>query len=415
MRINLSYLDQADRLLKKPFPLIDLFKTGGAEIPHLAEICNVGVMHRKGIQILKGQPKQGKSTAAMAFVMAMLRGEYADIRACEDKLKVLWIDTEQGEDEVRMRFQRALKKIDMYSADVVRGRVMVSSLKCSPVQTRADLVCEAIDELRPDFVVLDGLADLVLDFNKPDECTALMEKLGAAVEKTQIALLAIVHENRQDGHAKGHAGAIAEQKAYEIYGVKKDDTGGVKVEYENGRGKNVPPFSLRFGEGGVPEVETEPVSVKRLAKWLEVVNAELSDKEVYRTGELEQAYERHFGLKKGSGKQAHVLAKQCGVFVSANGNGVSPWKFAESELLHVATQASSAEEGEHRKAGQPTTMVTCEAKMDGADIEAAYAEAKQAWDEAQTMPESEWKEAIRQKFVKAEAEMAEEENRRFFE
>lgn len=279
----------------------DIFAGSVDDGRYLVERGEAKMIRRSSIAVLQGQPKTGKSTVAMAITMAALRGAYAGFKAAESGLVVLWIDTEQGGAELDMRCKRALDVIDMCTPEKA-ARLKVVLLKTEPVAERLGIVRRAVKDAAADLVVIDGIADLVKDFNKSDECADMAEALGDIAERYGVAIIGIIHENKGDGNAKGHAGSQISQKCYEDYSVSKNgDT--VNVAYRFGRGADVPSFSLKFGEGGVPipaELgKEESEKEKQWRTWREAVTKYLPEsKDGYAGGQLIDAYMKHTGKGK---------------------------------------------------------------------------------------------------------------------
>lgn len=291
------------------------------ELPCLIENAKgQGMIHRDSIIVLQGKPKQGKSTAALCFVMAIMKGEFNGLKAREDNCKVLWIDTEMGRRESKRRLRGAMDSIDLDKNSVER-RLEFLPLKTIPKDERIDSVERNIEDFSPDFVVLDGVADLVRDINNADECAKVMERLGIIVEQRHIALLTLIHENKQDAKSRGHLGSSADQKAFGLYSVKNG-----KVDYLFGRGETCEGFSFGFGEGGIPAPAVEVVRnewTECMEKWAEVFKS-LPDggkrDSGYKNKELQQGYTTKYRYSPRTAQDAIKSAVSKGVLLQ-NGEG----------------------------------------------------------------------------------------------
>ncbi len=102
-----------------------------------------------------------------------------------------------------------------------------------------------------DFVFLDGLADLCADFNDQKECARVVGELVNAAEEAGCALLAVIHTSKTDkSEARGHVGAIAQQKAGEVYEVRREPGSPVAdVKQVFSRFAGVPDMAFEFGDG----------------------------------------------------------------------------------------------------------------------------------------------------------------------
>ena len=80
-------------------PIVSLFGEQSPDPPYLLKAAGVGILPRGDIQTLIGQAKSGKSTAARALIIALLRGEFGNVQAAQKHARaaVLLADTEQAE------------------------------------------------------------------------------------------------------------------------------------------------------------------------------------------------------------------------------------------------------------------------------------------------------------------------------
>lgn len=147
--------------------------------------------------------------------------------------------------------QKARKAVEMAQDERKGELISVYSLRgLNPVE-RFKTALNAINEERPDFVFLDGLADLCADFNDQKECKQVVDELANVAEMMKCAVLAVIHTNKTDkSEARGHVGAIAQQKAGEVYEVKRETGCNVAdVTQALSRFAGVPDMAFEFGDG----------------------------------------------------------------------------------------------------------------------------------------------------------------------
>lgn len=318
MRLHRFCVDHAK--YQKSLTYIDIFQENpeDTEVPYLIEHGEEKMLHRHNLTVMQGKKKQGKTAGAICFVMALLAGEYNGLRSHESNPIVLWVDTEMGNAETRKRMRLMVDKLGI-DRETACERLKVISLKTVPKANEMRLTAleRAIQEVCPDLVVLDGVADMVRDFNQSDECFGVLERLGAIVEETGIALLTMIHENRQDGNAKGHAGAACDQKAYEIYAVKKEEHGS-SVKYIEGRGAPCTGFQFAFDDNGVPVPPQDVVNrefSEYLETWRDVVGSLSTKGEGYRSTDLVNAYKGKYGCTPRTAQRAIQSAVSRGVLL----------------------------------------------------------------------------------------------------
>ncbi len=206
-----------------------------------------GLIARANLHTLRGAPKTGKSAAGLALIAAALKGEFIGIKANRDNLAVLWIDTEQDKNTLR---QKARAVLDMAGLDAQPEALKVVTLRGygSPADALA-VTLQAIEENAADFVFLDGVVDLCQAFNDEEQSREVVRRLEAHAEQYGAAILGLIHTNKKDDEARGHLGAIMQQKSAEIYQVNKAEGESIaNVTQPLSRFAPVPGFSFAFAD-----------------------------------------------------------------------------------------------------------------------------------------------------------------------
>ena len=206
-----------------------------------------GLIARANLHTLRGAPKTGKSAAGLALIAAALKGEFIGIKANRDNLAVLWVDTEQDKNTLR---QKARAVLDMAGLDAQPPALKVVTLRGygSPADALAATL-QAIEENAADFVFLDGVVDLCQAFNDEEESREVVRRLEAHAEQYGAAILGLIHTNKKDDEARGHLGAIMQQKSAEIYQVNKREGESIaNVTQPFSRFAPVPGFAFAFAD-----------------------------------------------------------------------------------------------------------------------------------------------------------------------
>ncbi len=204
-----------------------------------------GLIARANLHTLQGTKKAGKSAAGLALIVAALKGEFIGIKASRENMAVLWIDTEQDKNTLR---QKARAVLSMAGLDTPPERLKIVTLRGygGPADALAATL-QAIEENAADFVFLDGVVDLCQAFNDEEKSRDVVRQLEAHAEQYGGAILGLIHTNKRDNEARGHLGAIMQQKSAEIYQVNKEgDTAQVTQPFS--RFAPVPPFSFTFAD-----------------------------------------------------------------------------------------------------------------------------------------------------------------------
>lgn len=282
------YLDVAG----EDAPIDFLFTLGG----------KYGLIARANLHTLQGPKKAGKSAAGLALIVAALKGEFIGITPSRENLAVLWIDTEQDKNTLR---QKARAVLSMAGLNVMPERVKIVTLRGygGPADALAATL-QAIEENAADFVFLDGVVDLCQSFNDEEKSRDVVRQLESHAEQRGAAILGLIHTNKYNDEARGHLGAIMQQKSAEIYQVNKD-TNTAKVTQPFSRFAPVPAFSFTFSEDFkiMPPAEGNT----ELEKWAALSKAFtplFKDEERLTAGELAAAYMDYYGKSKRTAQDA---------------------------------------------------------------------------------------------------------------
>lgn len=170
----------------------------------------IGTLGNFSASIGKAKSKKTFNVSAIAAA-ALINGTVLHYRACfpEGKRKILYIDTEQA--------------IGMI----------------------------------PDLglVIIDGIRDFVYDINSPGESTDVISRLMRWTDDRQIHIHTILHQNKNDEHARGHVGTELNNKAETIMQIEpdKDDKSISVVEALHIRDREFESFAFRINDECLPE------------------------------------------------------------------------------------------------------------------------------------------------------------------
>ena len=234
-----------------------------------------------GIHAITGQAGNGKTMTLAQFMAAILCGEYGSLRyELGDVIphpRVLYIDTEMEEANTIAVKNRVMslcgKPINEKNSDftVIMLREVPETVDTNGVRTpssvnRWRMTLKAIWEYKPTAVFIDGLLDVVADFNDNKECQEIIYKCMQVASHYNISVWCIVHQNPGGEKLVGHLGSFLERKVTDVFQTKKDKndkTGDVTftVSQKKARGRDVQDWQFRVlpvDSWGRPE-QVEPV------------------------------------------------------------------------------------------------------------------------------------------------------------
>ena len=234
------------------------------------KFANVGDLH-----IISGKPGNGKTGLMTMLMAAILSGEYGKTRyalkAERPEPIVLYVDTEQGKDDTIALKNRVCVMAGM-DYKVAHNNFIVLRLRDTESEIdRWRKILKAIYMVKPTDIFLDGMLDLVKDYNDQVECQPIIRKSMMLATHYDSSLWMVLHENPMVNKLVGTLGSIAQRKVTEIFSVVKVKQADLKpqeqqtnmppiyfiVNQEKARGKDVDKWYYHFAPGdagwGLPE------------------------------------------------------------------------------------------------------------------------------------------------------------------
>lgn len=226
--------------------LSDLFNEAlipqGVEIPKpvtIFEIEGIPVFTKKSLSTLKGKAKSGKTTVTAWLVAQTIKNE----------MTALWIDTEQGLYYASRTQHWVLSISGLITSEYLR----MYDLKIHKPNVRSQIIEMAIKEFTPDIVIIDGIRDLVFDINSPEEATNISGDLMKWAEVYDCHVMSILHENKDNGNARGHIGSEMINKSETVIKIENKDGLTVCIP-EFTRGEPFLPFAFDRDDRGIPVI-----------------------------------------------------------------------------------------------------------------------------------------------------------------
>ena len=205
-----------------------------------------------GIHGLTGQPGHGKTFTFTQLMVAILKGEYYGLRyELRDEIpqpKVLYIDTEMEKSNTMLVLLRVYEMMGWEPGsqhDEFRILWLREEVK-SVDRWRKTL--KAISTIQPTVVFLDGLIDVVSDFNDNVVCQEIIYKCMSAASHYKMSMWLLLHENPGSEKMVGHAGSFLERKATDVLKTKKEKGAEVifRVSQKKARARDLEEWPFRI-------------------------------------------------------------------------------------------------------------------------------------------------------------------------
>lgn len=202
--------------------------------------ADVGELH-----IISGKPGNGKTGLMSQLEAATLGGKFGNtlrrdvghivrdeqgnIVMGEDHrplfqqrpTRILHIDTEQGKDDT-IAFKNRVISMSGVDKDEAKEHFFILRLRDTELAIdRWKKILKAIWQVQPTDIFLDGMLDIVEDYNDQKECQPIIRKCMMLATHYDTSLWAVLHENPLVDKLVGTLGSITQRKVSEIFTVIK--------------------------------------------------------------------------------------------------------------------------------------------------------------------------------------------------
>ena len=191
---------------------------------------------RGDLHIVGGKSGHGKTAFMSQIMAAILCGRFGNMTCqIEGEPVVLYIDTEQSEDDT-IAIKNRVCTLANIPYNIPQQRFKVARLRDTvQVEERYKQILQLMWEIKPDVVFIDGLLDIVNDYNAQDECSNVIRDLMAYSTALNMSMWCVLHENPMTDKLVGSLGSIAERKVTEVFVIRKH-----KAPHQDKRFKDFP-------------------------------------------------------------------------------------------------------------------------------------------------------------------------------
>ena len=196
---------------------------------YLIDIGGTPTMPKGNLVALSAKWKNGK-TFFCDIISAIFLGSraFGQCTALQSTGKVQFFDTEQAvSDTARIR-----KTIKAMTDESRHSDLEVYCLRNAEIDTdeddnkrisRFDFIKHSIEQDHPDLVIIDGIADLIYNYNDVNESNDMVSRLAAIANEHICCIVVVMHQNKgqKDKNMKGHLGTMLFQKCSDVFNVEK--------------------------------------------------------------------------------------------------------------------------------------------------------------------------------------------------
>lgn len=311
-----------ERMMKDS--LIDLSKNYPDPIYTLS-MSDVGFLPLGEIHGIKAKSKNGKSYLCSIFIASILGCKSFPFVSKAENPVVVYFDTEQNKRNTARLVKRVHKMLG-WGIEKSHTGFYALSLRQFSKEERYDLIVYLLKKWKPKAAFIDGIADLIQNFNDNEESDDAIEDLGRLAQEIDCSICMILHTNKakDDHNMKGHLGSFLTQKASDVYEVvKKGNTFNVtQTECKNAP---IADFSFSLDSEGVPVmgnvVEGKPDSKNESIR--KILIRVFADKESLSYKELVESYAAHGACSEPTAKRRIKDAMDNGLLIFNDNKGYS--------------------------------------------------------------------------------------------
>lgn len=242
-------LNPDEQIEKQPTVLSFVERAGTSSV-------NRGVFSLGDLSLIQGRQKTKKTFFTSSLITEIVGGNvYSKFHAEPHGKTAVVFDTEQSAyyaQRTNQRIRNNSGSDDFYyfafrDSNPLERRKLIETF----VTTYQKKIC---------FALIDGIVDLLYDFNDLKECSELIQWIMKLTKDTNIHICCVLHENNSDGKARGHIGTMLAQKAETVIRIEKDKkTPEISVISANDtRGIGFNDFYIRIDINGNPQYESDP-------------------------------------------------------------------------------------------------------------------------------------------------------------
>ena len=224
-----------------------------------------------------GKAKSGKTTFLSVLMTAGIVGkclcvERAIVKEADqttpdpsysggERLRVLWIDTEQSQQStqeiIRERIMPMVQEQGEEGCNDLSSYLYAFNLRGMGYELRRRMVSVAVQTVKPDLCIIDGIKDLMTNINDADQATMIMEQLMDLAKAVNCCIVCVLHQNKSesDRNMRGSIGTELTNKAFEVYQCEFLERREMfKVTQTLSRKKRIKEaIGYRLNEKGLPE------------------------------------------------------------------------------------------------------------------------------------------------------------------
>lgn len=293
---------------------------------------DIPMLHRRNISTIAASAKVGKTFLISAIATAALhKDSFLNLHCPKEKVNVLFCDTEQDVSDTQAVTKR-IHRLNEWGLNANNDSFVALNLRDPDRDTRVATIESAIIDIKPDLVLLDGIVDLVGDFNNIQDSHQAVTTLTRWATKYDCHIVTCLHVNKGTAELRGHLGAFLRQKGELTLLLSKQDglVPYIEVKPIDSRHRPIEDFCFRINNEGLPELYEAEIKQTRSSLLDSIFSEALQGQTSLRHTDLVQKVMELGKVKIDAAKKRITEAKNKGLIIQ-NDSGLYYLKQKEVE------------------------------------------------------------------------------------
>lgn len=251
-----SYVDPKGKLPQPPLAVSFGLSSGNNPVP-------IGIGSYGNFSFVQAPPKSKKTFFLSLVAMAYMNGETDRTKGMtgyRKNKKLIHYDTEQG----RFHAQKVFRRITDVCGE--SNDYLTYALRQYTPMERLDFMDWHLNKTRDiGLVIIDGIADLMLDSNDLKESSKVVQYLMKWTQELNIHIMTAIHSNWNSEKPTGHLGSFLEKKAETQISLELTEQKNIAVvKCMRSRGFPFDKFAFEVDFNGLPNIlESVPENIDR--------------------------------------------------------------------------------------------------------------------------------------------------------
>lgn len=246
-----SFINNDNKLAEMDKFLIDLSKDYPPPRYSLFQ-SGIGTIPRGDIQAVKAKSKHGKSFLCSILIASLLGCGDFGFLSDNKQADVILFDTEQNERNTANLCRRVHALLG-WNIKKNHPGFRAYHLRSLSSGERLKFIEDTISRERPTNIFIDGVADLIENFNDIEQSTDVINTLMRLSADNDCSIVCVIHTNKgkDDNGMKGHLGTLLLQKSSDVFEVVKSGST-FNVTETDCRNRPVNDFSFVLDTDAIP-------------------------------------------------------------------------------------------------------------------------------------------------------------------